>query len=64
MLFGMSGSLLCILIFGFSTSLPMAMVARCFSGLVNGNARFTNPVFLDSPSLTTFVGWDIENYGG
>jgi len=38
MLFGMSGSLLCILIFGFSTSLPMAIVARSFSGLVNGNA--------------------------
>ncbi|PWW79186.1 MFS general substrate transporter [Tuber magnatum] len=37
MLLGLSGSLLFILIFGFSTSLPMAILARCFSGLVNGN---------------------------
>lgn len=64
MLLGMSGSLLCILAFGFSTSLPMAIFARCFSGLVNGNARFATPVCLDSQGLTTFVGWNIENYGG
>ncbi|KAG0126692.1 major facilitator superfamily domain-containing protein [Tuber indicum] len=37
MLMGLSGSLLFILIFGFSTTLPMAIFARCSSGLVNGN---------------------------
>ncbi|RPB03164.1 MFS general substrate transporter [Choiromyces venosus 120613-1] len=37
MLLGLSGTLISILIFGFSTSLPMAIFARCFSGLVNGN---------------------------
>lgn len=34
---GLAGTLLSLLTFGFATSLGMAIAARCFSGLVNGN---------------------------
>ncbi|KAI5851449.1 major facilitator superfamily domain-containing protein [Morchella snyderi] len=34
---GLSGTLLSLMVFGFSTNLKMAIAARCFSGLVNGN---------------------------
>lgn len=34
---GLSGTMLSLLVFGFATSVRMAIAARCFSGLVNGN---------------------------
>jgi MFS family permease len=34
---GLSGTLLSLMVFGFSTNIKMAIAARCFSGLVNGN---------------------------
>lgn len=34
---GLTGTLLSLLAFGFATNLRMAIIARCFSGLVNGN---------------------------
>lgn len=36
-LLGLLGTLTCLLLFGFSTSLAMAIFARTLSGLVNGN---------------------------
>lgn len=34
---GLTGTLVSLLTFGFATNLRMAIIARCFSGLVNGN---------------------------
>jgi MFS family permease len=40
-LLGLVGTLACLMLFGFSTSLPMAIAARSLSGIVNGNVRLT-----------------------
>ena len=37
LLFGLMGTLISSLIFGFSKSLPQAIAARCLAGVLNGN---------------------------
>lgn len=64
---GLFGTLLSLLAFGFSTSVWMAVAARCFSGLLNGNVWNSkkHPTFTRSFMLMNWVilGWHFTNYG-
>lgn len=64
-LMGMSGTLISILIFGFSVNIYMAIFARCFSGLVNGNVHHLGLYYgsLDCADELPILGWDFTNNG-